>query len=123
MSLLRSDNHELFAHVRLMAIARDPVISWEDIARNVGLDATDVPALLAWFISYRLPPAPHRRSLPEGMAAPRDPTDRAEYLRLLDREATLVTVVTEAPKQLATVQLRMGELERTKPRAAGHRFG
>jgi hypothetical protein len=40
-----------------MAIKRDPAMSWEEIAEAAGLDASDVPALLAWFISYRLPPS------------------------------------------------------------------
>lgn len=120
--LLRFDNHELFTHVRLMAIAREPVMSWEEIAATVGLDPEDVPALLAWFLSYRLPPPPRVHAVADGMAMPRDPADRAEYLRLRDREASLLTVVSQAPASLAAVQLKMGALERRKPKAAGHRY-
>lgn len=120
--ILRPNNHELWTHVRLMAIAREPVYSWEEIAYDCGLDAEDVPALLAWFISYKLPPMPKVREIPPGKCAPRDPTHRAEYMRLRDREESLVTVVAEAPKQLAAVQLKMSELERRKPAAPGHRF-
>jgi hypothetical protein len=115
-NLLRPDNHDLYTHVRLMAIARDPVLSWEEIAVEVGLDEADVPALLAWFLSYRLPPPPRVRLMPEGMALPRDPVDRAEYLRLQEREASLITVVSEAPAQLAAVQMKMGTLEKRKYR-------
>ena len=120
--LLRPDNHELWTHVRLMAIARDPVYSWEEIANEVGLDDDEVPALLAWFLSYRLPPVAKVRELPPGKTLPRDPADRAEYLRLQHRQESLVTMVTEAPRQLATVQLRMAELERNKPPPPGSRF-
>lgn len=120
--LLRPDNHDLWTHVRLLAIKREPAMSWEEIARTVGLDESDVPALLAWFLSYRLPPFLHKREKPAGMVAPRDPTERAEYLRLLDREESLLTVVREAPRQLATVQLKMGTMECRAPAAAGHRF-
>jgi hypothetical protein len=121
--LLRPDNHELWTHVRLMAVKRDPVMSWEEIAAHVGLDPEEVPALVAWFLSYRLPPMPRARALPDGMALPRDPTDRAEYLRLQHREESLLTVVSEAPRQLATVQMRMGDLEVKKRAAPGHRYG
>lgn len=120
--LLRPNNHELWTHVRLMAIARDPVYSWEEIAYECGLDAEDVPALLAWFLAYRLPPAPRRRARPADAAMPRHPGQRAEYMRLLDREESLVTIVTEAPRQLAAVQLKMEAMERRKPAPAGHRF-
>jgi hypothetical protein len=119
--LLRPDNHELFTHVRLMAVARNPVMSWEEIAAMVGLNADEVPALLAWFLSYRLPPGPKTRPLPSDMAMPRDPTERAEYLRLQRREESLLTVVSEAPKQLVTVQMRMAEMEHPK-RTRGYVF-
>jgi hypothetical protein len=112
--LLRQDNHDLWTHVRLMAVKRDPAMSWEEIAEAVGLDASDVNALLAWFISYRLPPAPRAHATPEGVRLPRDPELRAEYLRLQRREESLLTVVSEAPRQLATVQRRMESLERCK---------
>ena len=121
-AILRPDNHELFTHVRLMAIAREPVLSWETIAYECGLEPSDVPALLAWFLSYRLPPAVKKHTPPDGMTLPRDPTDRAEYLRLIDREESLITVVSEAPRQLAAVQIKMGSLERNKPAPPGHRF-
>jgi hypothetical protein len=120
--LLRQDNHELWTHVRLMAIKRDPVMSWEEIAIAIGLEPADVPDLLAWFLSYRLPPFLHKRPTTPGMALPRDPTQRAEYLRLIDREESLLTVVSEAPKQLATVHLKMIELERRKPLPPGGRY-
>lgn len=119
--LLRADNHELFTHVRLMAVARAPVLSWEEIAANVGLNADEVPALLAWFLSYRLPPGPKSRPLPDNMAMPRDPTERAEYLRLMGREESLLTLVSEAPRQLVTVQTRMAEMEHPK-RTRGYVF-
>lgn len=121
-TLLTPDNHDLWTHVRLMAIKRDPTMSWEEIAQAIGLDESDVPELLAWFLAYRLPPFLHKREKPAGMVAPRDPTDRAEYFRLLDREESLLTMVHEAPKQLATVHLKMGALERRAPAAPGHRF-
>lgn len=120
--LLRADNHELWTHVRLMAIKRDPVMSWEEIAADIGLEPEDVPELLAWFLSYRLPPFLHKREKPAGMMSPRDPHERAEYLRLIDREESLLTVVTEAPKQLAAVHLKMTELERRKPLPPGGRY-
>jgi hypothetical protein len=118
--LLRPDNHDLYTHVRMMAVARDPVMSWEEIAERVGVDS--VPELLAWFLSYRLPPGPRTHVLPDGMALPRDPHERAEYMRLRRREESLLTVVNEAPKQLATVQMRMTSLEQTKRAAPGHKY-
>src|SRR5690606_8766276 len=118
--LLRPDNHDLFVHVRLRLIARNPAISWEEIADEVAIE--NVNELIAWFASYRLPPPPRARVLPAGLSAPRDPTDRAEYLRLRDREASLLTVVSEAPMRLAAVQIRMSELEVQQRRAPGHRY-
>ena len=110
--LLRPDNHALWTHVRLMAVARDPVLSWEEIAKNVGLDETDVPALLAWFISYRLPPMANVLPPSPGIE-PRDPELRAELRRLRRREESLVTVANESPMQLAIVQGRIKSLERS----------
>lgn len=113
-SLLHPKNDSLWTHVRLMAIAREPVISWEDIARNVGLDATDVPELLAWFLSYRLPAVPKVLPPSRGGIEPRDPELRAELHRLRRREESLVTVTTESPMQLAIVQGRIKSLEHTR---------
>ncbi len=107
--LLRPDNHELFNHMRLMLIARDPIYTLEEIAEEFG--GVPVPDLIAWFLSYRLPPAARVR--PAGMT-PRDPALRAELGRLRDREASLVTVASEAPRELIKIQQRIDRLERTR---------
>lgn len=105
--LLRHDNHDLWSHVRLMAVARDPVLSWEEIAARVGVDS--VPELLAWFLAYRLPPSSAKLHHPMGEPAT---SRKAEYTRLQEREASLVTMACEAPRQLITVQMQMRDIER-----------
>ena len=110
--LLHPDNHALFDHMRLMLIARDPVISWEEISEEFG--GIPVPELIAWFLSYRLPTPPKIIPPSRGGLEPRDPELRAELHRLRRREESLVTVATETPMQLAIVQGRIKSLERTR---------
>lgn len=103
--LLRPDAHDLWAQVRLMAIARDPVLSWEEIAERIG--GVPVDELLAWFLSYRLPAKPH--VLPP-LPVPRNADLKAEMERLRRREESLVTMASEAPRELAIVQRRIEAL-------------
>lgn len=110
--LLRPDNHALFDHMRLMLIARDPVISWEEISEEFG--GVPIPELIAWFLSYRLPIPAKVVPPSRGGMEPRDPELRAELHRLRRREESLVTVATESPMQLAIVQGRIKSLERTR---------
>lgn len=112
--LLRPDNHDLWAHVRLMAVARDPVLSWEEIAARVGVDS--VPELLDWFLAYRLPPAPKKLV---GIRRPYDHALGAEFDRLRDREDTLITTTSEAPAQLERVQRRIKSIALSDAIAVG----
>ena len=107
--ILRPDNHELFDRVRLRLVKRHPAIPFEDIAAEFGVEVNE---LIAWFLSYRLPKPPTVLPHYPGKL-PRDPELRAELLRLRRREESLVTVVGEAPFQLAKVQQRIASLERT----------
>jgi hypothetical protein len=100
---------ELFDKVRGMLVITPP-ISWEEIASIVGVD--DVDGLVNWFLSCR--PAAKPKRIENRGYVPRDPSLRAEYRRLRDREASLLTVATEAPAQLATVQRRLASLGRAR---------
>jgi hypothetical protein len=108
--ILRSDNHELFDHVRVRLVARNPVIPFEDIAAEFGVT---VDELVGWFLSYRLPKVAIVMPTPRGVRLPRDPELRAELQRLRRREESLVTVANEAPAQLEVVQRRIASLEKT----------
>jgi hypothetical protein len=107
--LLRPDNHDLFDLVRVMLVSRDPVFSWEEISEQLG--GVPVEELVQWFLDYRMPVTPALLST-LGSLPPRDPGLRAELVRLRRREASLVTVASEAPRQLATVQRRILSIER-----------
>ena len=55
--LLHPGNHAMFDHMRLMLIARDPVVSWEEISEEFG--GIPVPELIAsrcfgstWLMKY-----------------------------------------------------------------------
>ena len=111
---LSPNNHDLWTHVRLMAIARDPVLSWEEIAARVGVDS--VPDLLEWFLAYRLPPIPKKLA---GIRRPYDRALGAEFDRLRDREDSLITTTSEAPVQLERVQRRIKSIALSDALAIG----
>jgi hypothetical protein len=109
--ILRPDNHELFDHIRLRLVARDPVVSWEEIAAEFSIE---VPELVAWFLTYRMPKAKTISRIPLGPYRPRDAATREELARLRSREASLLTVANEGPVQLGRVQSRIISLERMR---------
>jgi hypothetical protein len=107
--VLRPDNQELFDRVRDKLNQRSPSIPMASIADEIGVS---IEELCRWFIGFREPRDPH--VLPPSQFVPRDPTLRAEMYRLREREASLVTVATEAPAQLGRVQRRILSLERAR---------
>jgi hypothetical protein len=100
-------DHGLYARVRDLACQRKPTLTWEQIAETVGAPGAD--ELITWFMSYRLPPP---LAALERVGAPRNPDLRIELQRLRDREASLLTVCSQAPIELATIQRRIASLER-----------
>lgn len=107
--ILTPDNYELFDLV-CDQFNNYPAVTVAQTASGLGVTVDD---LCRWVIGFkeRRPPAilPMVRSI----GLPRDPELRAELMRLRRREASLVTVATEAPEQLARVQRRILSLERT----------
>lgn len=50
--LLRPDNHELFDHVRLRILSKDPVFTMDQIAVEFGVS---VDELCRWIMAYKEP--------------------------------------------------------------------
>src|SRR5690606_3364490 len=103
-------DHDLYARVRELACERNPALSWEQIAELGGAPSAD--DLVTWLLRYRLPPA--LAALERANLRPRDVTLHAELNRLRDRQASLLTVGSQAPRELAIVQRRIKSLERAR---------
>lgn len=107
--ILTPDNYELFKLVRDQ-LNEHPTVSIDATARGLGVSVDD---LCKWVIAFKEPRPPAILPRVSSIGLPRDPELRAELLRLRRREASLVTVATEAPRQLEIVQGRIRSLERT----------
>lgn len=107
--ILTPDNYDLFKTV-CDQFNSHPNITVEQTANGLGVT---VDALCRWVIEFKEPRRPTILPARDGRSLPRDPELRAELSRLRRREASLVTVATEAPEQLARVQRRIVSLERS----------
>lgn len=106
--ILTPDNHALFKEV-CDWLNTFKGVSITALARQLGVEVDD---LCRWVIGFKEPRPPAILPKVSSMGLPRDPELRAEMVRLRRREASLVTVATEAPEQLERVQRRILCLER-----------
>lgn len=105
---LTPDNYELFELV-CDQFNSHPNVTVAQTASGLGVTVDD---LCRWVIGFKERRPPAMLPLVNTIRLPRDPELRAELIRLRRREASLVTVATEAPDQLARVQRRILSIER-----------